>query len=102
MSGPLSPAASEPDVPANPDVHVDSRYVQLAEIMAGFSTEVQPGDHVLLQTDVSTPHDMARAVIEAVRKRGGVMLAPNILDARLQAASRVGCTEQSLGVDADA
>ena len=81
---------------------VDSRYVQLAEIMAGFSTEVQPGDHVLLQTDVSTPYDMSRAVIEAVRKRGGIMLAPNILDARLQAAARVGCTEQSLSVDANA
>jgi aminopeptidase len=81
---------------------VDSRYVQLAEIMAGFSTEVRPGDHVLLQTDVSTPHDMNRAVIEAVRKRGGVMLAPMIWDQRLQAAARVGCTEQSLAVDAQA
>jgi aminopeptidase len=69
--------------------------------MAGFSTKVQPGDHVLLQTDVSTPHDMNRAVIEAVRKRGGIMLAPMIWDPRLQAAARPGCTEKSLGVDAE-
>ena len=55
---------------------MDPRYAQLAEIMAGFSTKVQPGEHVLLQTDISTPHDMNRAVIEAVRKRGGVFLSP--------------------------
>lgn len=70
--------------------------------MAGFSTSVQPGDHVLLQTDVSTPHDMNRAVIKAVQERGGIMLAPMIWDPRLQAAARPGCTEQSLGVDAEA
>src|SRR5262245_18317147 len=70
--------------------------------MVGFSTHVEPGDHVLLQTDVSTPHDMNRAVIEAVRARGGVMLAPIVLDQRLMAAARTGCSERSLKVDADA
>jgi aminopeptidase len=81
---------------------VDPRYARLAEIMAGFSTKIQPGEHVLLQTDVTIPHDMNRAVMEAARSRGGVMLAPMIWDQRLQAAARVGCTERSLGVDAEA
>lgn len=81
---------------------MDPRYRQLAEIMADFSTNVQPNDHVLLMTDVSTPHDMNRAVIEAVRRQGGVMLAPTVWDQRLMAAARIGCTERSLGVDAEA
>lgn len=81
---------------------MDPRYTRLADIMTGFSTNVQPGDHVLLQTDVSTPHDMNRAIVEAARKRGGVFLAPMIMDARIQAAARVGCTERSLDVDAQA
>jgi aminopeptidase len=70
--------------------------------MIDFSTRVEPGDHVLLQTDVSTPHDMNLAIIEAARKRGGVMLAPIVLNQRLMAAARPGCTERSLGVDAQA
>ncbi len=81
---------------------MDPRYSQLADIMVDFSTKVQPGDQVLLQTDVSTPHDMNLALIEAVRKRGGTMLTPIIWNPRLFAAARVGCTEQSLGVDAQA
>ena len=81
---------------------MDPRYTQLAEIMAGFSTKVQPGEHVLLQTDVCTPHDMNRAIIEAARKRGGVFLTPMVLDSRLSAAARVGTTERSLDVDAQA
>ena len=71
---------------------MDPRYAQLAQLMVDFSTQVERGDHVLLQTDLSTPHDMNLAVIEAVRKRGGVMLAPIVLDQRLMAAARVGCT----------
>ena len=81
---------------------MDPRYAQLAQLMVDFSTQVERGDHVLLQTDLSTPHDMNLAVIEAVRKRGGVMLAPIVLDQRLMAAARVGCTERSLAVDAQA
>ncbi len=81
---------------------MDPRYKRLAEIMVGFSTEVGPGDHVLLMTDVSTPHEMNAAVIEAARARGGIMLDPLIWNQRLMAAARVGCTEASLLVDADA
>ncbi len=81
---------------------MDPRYVKLADIMVDFSTKVQLSDHVLLMTDVSIPHDMNRAVIEAVRKRGGIMLDPIVWDQRLMAAARVGCTERSLGDDAQA
>lgn len=80
---------------------MDPRYSQLAEIMAGFSTNVQPGNHVLLQTDVSVPHEMNLAVVEAVRARGGVMLKPEMLNPRLQAVCLPGCTESSLEVDAE-
>lgn len=83
------------------EVIVDPRYTQLAEIMAGFSTNVQPGNHVLLQTDVSVPHEMNQAVVEAVRARGGIMLKPEMLNPRLQAACLPGCTELSLAVDAE-
>ncbi len=81
---------------------MDPRYAKLADLFTGYSTKVQPGDKVLLHTDVSTPHDMNRAVIESVRRAGGVMLAPMVTDPRLMAAARVGCTAESLKVDADA
>lgn len=81
---------------------MDPRYQKLAELLVGYATKVQPGEHVLLQTDLSTPFDMNLAVIEAVRQAGGVLLNPMIWDPRLQAAARVGCTEQSLAVDANA
>jgi aminopeptidase len=83
------------------EVVVDPRYSQLAEIMAGFATNVQPGNHVLLQTDVSVPHEMNLAVVEAVRARGGIMLKPEMLNPRLQAVCLPGCTESSLEVDAE-
>lgn len=78
---------------------MDPRYQQLAEVLVGHSTQVKPGDRVLLMTDVSVPFDMNRAVIEAVRKAGGVLLEPLILNARLSAAARVGCTPRQLRVD---
>ncbi len=70
--------------------------------MVGYSTKVGRGDRVLLMTDVSVPFDMNRAVIEAVRQAGGTLLEPQILNARLSAAARIGCTPRQLRVDAAA
>ena len=81
---------------------MDPRYRQLAEIMTGYSTQIGQGDHVLLMTDVSTPHDMNVAVIEAARARGGILLDPLVWSPRLMAAARRGCTQASLLVDSDA
>ncbi|MDD5341977.1 MAG: aminopeptidase [Patescibacteria group bacterium] len=81
---------------------MDSRYEKLAQVLVRHSTKVRKGDRVLLMTDVSTPHDMNLAVIQAVRDAGGVCLEPYIMDQRLQAAARIGCTARQLRVDAAA
>lgn len=81
---------------------MDPRYVELANLLVGYSTKVQKGERVLLQTDVSVPHDMNRAVIEAVRAAGGILLDPLTLNPRLSAEARIGCTNRQLRIDAAA
>jgi aminopeptidase len=79
---------------------MDPRYRQFAQVLTSYSVNIQPGEHVLLQTDVSVDDDMNQAVTDAVRDRGGVLLKPEMLNPRLQAMCLPGCTEASLGVDA--
>lgn len=81
---------------------MDPRYQRLAELMVGHSTGITPGEHVLIQLDESTPFDMRRALVEAVRKAGGICLQPIITDSRLLALTRTGTTPESLAVDANA
>ncbi|MBU1890278.1 aminopeptidase, partial [Patescibacteria group bacterium] len=79
---------------------LNPRYVELAELLVNYSTEVGKGNLVLLQTDIHIPHDMHMAVIETVHEAGGVMMEPIITDPRLTAAARTGCTSRQLAVNA--
>ncbi|MBU0707728.1 aminopeptidase [Patescibacteria group bacterium] len=81
---------------------LNPRYVELADLLVNYSTEVEGGNLVLLQTDVHIPHDMHVAVIETVREAGGVMMEPILSDPRLTAAARKGCTARQLAVNAAA
>jgi len=81
---------------------MDPRYQKLAKLLVGYSTKIGKNDRVLLQTDVTTPHDMHVAVVEAVRKAGGVMMAPMLNDQRLTALCQMGCTQRQLAPDAAA
>jgi len=81
---------------------MDPRFEELAEIMVGYSTGVKKGDRVLLQTDVSTPYDMHRAIVSAVREAGGTMMAPIVTDPRLNALCVEGGTQRRFAADAAA
>lgn len=81
---------------------MDPRYQQLAKLLVRYSAEVKPGDRVLLMTDISTPFEMNKAVIDEVHRAGGFMLDPMVWDQRLMAAARKGCHPRQLRVDAAA
>ncbi|OUM96460.1 MAG: aminopeptidase [Thermobacillus sp. ZCTH02-B1] len=48
----------------------DPRMIELADLLAGYSIEVQPGENVLIET-IDGGKELARALVEAVAKRGG-------------------------------
>ena len=78
---------------------MDPRFVKLAKQLVT-STQVSQDDRVLLITDVNVPHDMNAAVVEAARKKGGVMMTPILNDERLAALCQIGCTSRQLNPDA--
>ncbi|MDR2677519.1 MAG: aminopeptidase [Puniceicoccales bacterium] len=49
---------------------MDPRYEKLAENLAGYSMDVQPGERVLIDNSAA-PVEMVLALMRAVRKRGG-------------------------------
>ena len=58
-----------PPQKANHTMH-DPRYDQLADLLTGHSTHVDPGENVLIEaTDI--PDEMVIALIRSVRRRGG-------------------------------
>lgn len=79
---------------------MDERFRQLAQTLVGHSTKVKKGDLVLLTTTTAIPHDMNRAVIEAVREAGGELMQPMLLDPRLVATARAASSERSLKAEA--
>lgn len=48
----------------------DPRITQLADNLAGYSIDVRPGDNVLIEV-IGAERELAKALIEAVAKRGG-------------------------------
>ena len=83
-------------------VIMDPRFKKLAKLLVGYSTQVGKGDRVLLQTSTTTPHQMHVALVEEVRRAGGVMMAPQLMDERLSALCQAGCTKKQLAADAAA
>ncbi len=51
----------------------DPRYVDLAEVLTGHSTKIQPGDRVLVEA-FDIPDEMVVALIRTIRTAGGVPL----------------------------
>ncbi|MFH0852917.1 MAG: aminopeptidase [bacterium] len=79
---------------------MDPRYVKLAEGLVGYSTRVKKGDIVFLKAATCVPKQMILAIIQAVKKAGGVMLDPWLHDDSITAASRATCTDRSLRIEA--
>jgi aminopeptidase len=71
----------------------DPRHAQLAQVLVGHSTQVQPGDQVLIET-FDTPDAMTQALVERVIARGGTPWVRNHRTAVLRQLYQVASEAQ--------
>jgi aminopeptidase len=81
------------------EVMRDPRFEQLAQVLVGHSTRVQPGDKVLVEaTDV--PEEFICVLIEQIVKAGGIPLV-DTKHSKLMRTLQMHATEEQLQVIAD-
>ena len=71
---------------------MDPRYHQLADVLTGFSTKLQPGDKVLIDA-YDVPDAMVVALIRAVRSRGALPFVQTV-QARISRELYLGATDE--------
>ncbi|NLD59008.1 MAG: aminopeptidase [Clostridiales bacterium] len=78
----------------------DARIDRLAETLVHFSTEVKPGENVLIQS-VNGNRELVKALIGEVYRAGG---RPYVwlFDTEVERALMMGCTEEQLNLRAEA
>ncbi|MBU0550792.1 aminopeptidase [Myxococcota bacterium] len=78
----------------------DPRHAQLAALLAGYATEIKPGERVLIEA-YDTPTEFLEALVKAVYAAGGHPVL-EIKQQQLQRALLMGASEASLSVIRDA
>ena len=72
----------------------DPRIDKLAQTLVNFSTQVQPGDNVLIQaTDAN--RELVKALIAEIYRAGGKPFVW-LLDAQIERALMLGCSPEQL------
>jgi aminopeptidase len=77
----------------------DPRYVRLAEVLAGFSTDLQEGERVLIDA-YDVPDTFTLALVRAARARGAIPYV-NLQRARITRELLKGATAEQYGVTAE-
>jgi aminopeptidase len=78
---------------------MDPRYRKLADVLIGYSTEIQPGDKLLIEA-TETPRDFVRALVEATSEAGGIPIVL-LKDLAVQRAMLRAASEEQLKLIAD-
>ncbi|MBN2068449.1 MAG: aminopeptidase [Opitutales bacterium] len=78
---------------------MDPRYDQLAEVLTGFSTNLQKGERVLISAQ-AIPDEAVVAIIRAARKRGAIPFVQTT-HARVQREIFRDCTEEQMSLAAE-
>lgn len=78
---------------------MDARYTRLADVLTGFSTDLQPGENVLIDAQ-DIPDEMIIALVRAARKRGATPQV-HIQHSRVSRALLHGGTEAQHELSAD-
>lgn len=75
---------------------IDPRMCKLADVLVGYSTEVQPGERVLIDA-VDIPAEMACALIERVVGAGGLPFC-DVYQARVTRSFVLSATEEQMAI----
>ena len=78
----------------------DPRYDKLARTLVGYSTQVRPGENVLIQS-TDADRELVKALIAEVYRAGGRPFVWS-LDAQIERALLLGCTPEQLALRAEA
>ncbi len=77
----------------------DPRLTKLTEMLVNYSTEIKPGENVLLKT-VDLPPEVMCSLIESVSKAGGNAF-PYVLDSRVNRQCALCATEERARISAE-
>ncbi len=74
---------------------MDQRIKELADLLVGYSCDVQPGERVLIDYEGEASKNLARQLVKDVYAKGGLPYV-NIRDAQIIREIALGCTEEQL------
>ena len=74
---------------------MDQRIKELADLLVGYSCDVQPGERVLIDYEGEASKHLARQLVKDVYAKGGLPYV-NIRDAQIIREIALGCTEEQL------
>lgn len=74
---------------------MDQRIKELADLLVGYSCDVQPGERVLIDYEGEASKNLVRQLVKNVYAKGGLPYV-NIRDAQIIREIALGCTEEQL------
>ena len=74
---------------------MDSRIKELADLLTDYSTDIQPGDNVLISYEGEMTKNLARQLIKNVYAKGGLPHV-EIRDSQITREILLGCTEEQI------